>query len=489
MDKIKISVSGNIAVVAEKPKRITSGTTGLPVEFTFDSEWDELRKVAVFDACCVRKDMIIKDGATVVPIENLSTHGACLCIGVYGVNEDGSVAIPTIWANAGMIYPGAVPEGDLGSDIGTAKEQYDEAVLASERSENAANRSEAAASRAEAAADRAESAGGGSGGGSIIVALDEGNMATHTAAEIYDAMQNHQIVVFRKFPRAEPPELIPIRLSTPSKAVFSEPGYPTEFDRFDIEIDASGQVSYNTHFSSALVNQAVKKVETDIAPVSYLPQALTEEQKAQARENIGALELPCIKGNGAPTPATEGAVGDFYMDTNTCTVYKCTAVADGVYTWEHICVAEKQYELIETITLEEEVSAITRNVEPNRTGYQLKGCFIRANFPASTSKKGNIAVNYTIGNWQNGRGLTSYMINPFGNANSKKGYSRVWLDYDRWLTGFWTCTAGHGELAQYHENTSKQGLYSTADGYITQIALSYSAGLPVGTVIEIWGVR
>ena len=358
MDKIKISVSGNIAVVAEKPKRITSGTTGLPVEFTFDSEWDKLRKVAVFDSCCVRKDMIIKDGATVVPIENLAKHGDWLCIGVYGVNEDGSIAIPTIWANAGMIYPGAVPEGDLGSDIGTAKEQYDAAVLASERSENAANRSEAAASeaennaglandaafradaamvsavsasesahqseqnvgasveyieiqkyninqsvaeaknaqhyaeeaqkKAEDAADRAEAAGGGSGGGTIIVGIDEGNTATHTASEIYDAIQNKQTVVFHHTGRLVD-EFVPLKISKTDLAVFSKAGYPTEFDIFDIEIDNSGTISYNTHFSSDLVNQAVEKVETDLAPVSYLPQTLTTEQQAQARENIGAV--------------------------------------------------------------------------------------------------------------------------------------------------------------------------------------------------------
>lgn len=48
---------------------------------------------------------------------------------------------------------------------------------------------------------------------------------------------------------------------------------------------------------------------------------------------IDTKEIPCVKGTGAPTTATEGAVGCFYMDTDTGDVYKCTAVADGVYTW------------------------------------------------------------------------------------------------------------------------------------------------------------
>lgn len=51
---------------------------------------------------------------------------------------------------------------------------------------------------------------------------------------------------------------------------------------------------------------------------------------------LEAKEIPCIKGSGAPTAATAGAVGLFYMDTDTGELYKCTAAADGVYTWGNI---------------------------------------------------------------------------------------------------------------------------------------------------------
>ena len=47
---IKVQVTGNIATVTERPRRITSGTVGLPVEFTFDSQWDGLTKVVMFRA-------------------------------------------------------------------------------------------------------------------------------------------------------------------------------------------------------------------------------------------------------------------------------------------------------------------------------------------------------------------------------------------------------------------------------------------------------
>ena len=156
MEAIKIEVTGNIAKVIEKPLRITSGTVGLPVEFVFDSHWDNMTKVAVFNTGIVIKNMKIVDNATVVPIEALAVPGLNLSIGVYGVSEDGAVATPTVWASVGQIRHGAVPGSSFGSDIGTAKKYYD-------LGEQAAEKADASAKKAEEAAGRAESAGGGAG--------------------------------------------------------------------------------------------------------------------------------------------------------------------------------------------------------------------------------------------------------------------------------------------------------------------------------------
>lgn len=169
-----------------------------------------------------------------------------------------------------------------GADSKAATAYYQAFLQAQEKAEAAAERSEAAAERSEAEADRAEAGVGAS----IIVSLDEGDVATHTAAEIYDAIQNKQTVVYLHYD-----EFIPLKRANPSKAVFSKTGYPTEFDIFNIEINAQGTVSYETSFSSDLVAQAVEKVEADIAPVSYLPQELKPEQQAQAQMNIGVDKL------------------------------------------------------------------------------------------------------------------------------------------------------------------------------------------------------
>jgi hypothetical protein len=112
MDGVKIEVTGNIARIVERPARITSGTVGLPVEFSFDSQWDGLSKTAVFCAGRVVKIAENLEAETIVPWEVLERPNVWLCIGVYGVNDDGTVAIPTIWANVCVICEGVNPDGD-----------------------------------------------------------------------------------------------------------------------------------------------------------------------------------------------------------------------------------------------------------------------------------------------------------------------------------------------------------------------------------------
>lgn len=112
MEGIKINVSGNIARVIEKPTRITSGTVGMPVEFTFDNQWLGLNKIAVFRAGCVSKTLENPKAGDTVPWEVLVKPYEWLCVGVYGTNKDGTKVIPTIWANVSPIQVGANPDCD-----------------------------------------------------------------------------------------------------------------------------------------------------------------------------------------------------------------------------------------------------------------------------------------------------------------------------------------------------------------------------------------
>ena len=109
MDGIKIEVTGNIARVTERPAKITSGTVGMPVEISFDSQWNLLKKVVVFRAGNVIKSV---ENPNTVPWEVLEKPGVMLSVGVYGTNADGSVVIPTTWANVNPIHIGVDPDGD-----------------------------------------------------------------------------------------------------------------------------------------------------------------------------------------------------------------------------------------------------------------------------------------------------------------------------------------------------------------------------------------
>ena len=107
MEIAKIKIIGTAAVVSEV-KTITSGMIGATVGIEYDNTWDGLQKQVVFKTAF---QTVNADGCTVPP-ELLRISGINLLAGVYGYTDDGSVAIPTVWASLGSIQSGADPEGD-----------------------------------------------------------------------------------------------------------------------------------------------------------------------------------------------------------------------------------------------------------------------------------------------------------------------------------------------------------------------------------------
>lgn len=115
MESIKISVSGNLtSVVSTAP--VVAGTVGLGVEFSFDPTWGALKKTAVFRVGSKTRDVCDIGELVTVPWELLQSPGCRLWAGVYGVNAEGSLQIPTVWADLGVIQPGADPSGDESAD-------------------------------------------------------------------------------------------------------------------------------------------------------------------------------------------------------------------------------------------------------------------------------------------------------------------------------------------------------------------------------------
>lgn len=101
----------NQLTVREK-EPITSGSVNVyPVRFEFSEDWDGLDRTAVFQAGCVEKAVALTGGACTIPPEVLGVSGHFLMAGVYG-KLGATVALPTIWANLGLILEGAVPGED-----------------------------------------------------------------------------------------------------------------------------------------------------------------------------------------------------------------------------------------------------------------------------------------------------------------------------------------------------------------------------------------
>lgn len=107
---VTITVNGRCALAAvDNP--ITTGSVGLPLQLNLSDEWAELQATVVFAAGSTAVDVVYVGQALTIPPDVLTTPGQVLRIGVYGAAPDGTAVIPTIWANAGRVLPGAAPSG------------------------------------------------------------------------------------------------------------------------------------------------------------------------------------------------------------------------------------------------------------------------------------------------------------------------------------------------------------------------------------------
>lgn len=90
---------------------LTSGRVGEQISFTFSPDWDGLLKTAVFIAGKESRDVVLTEDTCNIPPEVLVFPGEHLRVGVFGEASDKMLVIPTIYASAGTIRPGASPSG------------------------------------------------------------------------------------------------------------------------------------------------------------------------------------------------------------------------------------------------------------------------------------------------------------------------------------------------------------------------------------------
>ena len=95
---------------------IPKGIVGATVSIEYmDSAWDGLQKTVVFRSS-VTKDVLSSGNEVVIPAEVVSRAGMNLYMGVYGVNTENNVVIPTIWTDLGPVNSAANPSGDTTTD-------------------------------------------------------------------------------------------------------------------------------------------------------------------------------------------------------------------------------------------------------------------------------------------------------------------------------------------------------------------------------------
>lgn len=111
----KIIVDRTSIRIASKHK-IPKGIIGGKVQIEYaDSAWDGLMKTAVFQGCTT-KDVIDIDTEVTIPHEVVADSGVMLFMGLYGVDADNNIAVPTMWIPLGMVQNAADPSGDTSTD-------------------------------------------------------------------------------------------------------------------------------------------------------------------------------------------------------------------------------------------------------------------------------------------------------------------------------------------------------------------------------------
>lgn len=115
MNIATIEVSGTYARIG-RYVTIPAGIVGATVDFRFtDDLWAGLQKTVVFRSS-VTRDVLLDGTVAVIPHETVAKPGDTLYVGVYGVDAENNLVIPTLWTGVGGVRDAADPSGDPGTD-------------------------------------------------------------------------------------------------------------------------------------------------------------------------------------------------------------------------------------------------------------------------------------------------------------------------------------------------------------------------------------
>ena len=211
--------------------------------------------------------------------------------------------------------------------------------------------------------------------------------------------------------------------------------------------------------------------------VLYTAQSLTDEQQAHARENIAAAGVARVE-------AVETALAG-KLDNAPGTWPEWSAIEQAVARERMGILGD--YELIEEITVTEDLQKIERSYDLDGNAYAFRSILLISKFP-ETAEGRNKITNYRVyvelNNNKSIEAFYTYDLNKYNNET----YQLIQNQNGFYNAIFSECTSNKGHLQGYPAKVSSS--FALSD-YIESIRIetTLSANIYSGTVIKIYGVR
>ena len=151
--------------------------------------------------------------------------------------------------------------------------------------------------------------------------------------------------------------------------------------------------------------------------------------------------------------------------------------------------ADRRYELIETITINEDMSAIERTAEPDGTAYNFHSTALRVTFP--TSKAGSNVTNFRVRMFVNETNPTE-AIDAFRTFNLNQYINILTVltesHYGLYVTQMSDVTSNPGHASGFPTFIASDYKFGTGI-YKLSVETTLSNNLYAGTVVKIYGVK